>query len=184
MTGRPQPGTPTANADAGVAILVEDEDVIEHRSLRDRRGRQRGRVSLNLTAMIDVVFLLLVYFMVATEFKTGEEVYRLDLPQNLQSSQQRDPFELDEQPLRITVSSVGLGVNDYRIRLEGPYTQPRTFDELSEFLRPDSDTGKLFQPDHPIIIEPTSTTRWEHAMEAFNCAASQRYTNIIFAQAR
>ncbi len=166
------------------AFVVEDEAVLEHKSLRDRRGRPRGRLSLNLTAMIDVVFLLLIYFMVATEFKTGEEVYRLDLPENLQSNQQRDPFELDEQPLRISVASVGLGVNDYRIRLEGPYRQPQTFAELTEFLRPDSDTGKLFQEDHPIIIEPTSTTRWEHAMEAFNSAAMQRYTNIIFAQAR
>ncbi|MHC4614422.1 MAG: ExbD/TolR family protein, partial [Planctomycetota bacterium] len=45
-----------------------------------RRRQRQARIGLNLTAMIDVVFLLLVYFMAATEFKLGEEIYRLDLP--------------------------------------------------------------------------------------------------------
>ena len=37
-------------------------------------------MGLNLTSMIDVVFLLLIYFMVATEFKTAEESFPMDLP--------------------------------------------------------------------------------------------------------
>ena len=41
--------------------------------------------------------------------------------------------------------------------------------------------GGLFEADHPIIIEPTGTTRWEHAMEAFNAAVRARYTNVTFA---
>jgi hypothetical protein len=41
--------------------------------------------------------------------------------------------------------------------------------------------GGMFEADHPIIIEPTATTRWEHAMEAFNAAVRARYTNVTFA---
>ena len=38
--------------------------------------------------------------------------------------------------------------------------------------------GGLFLPEHPIIIEPTTTTKWQHVLEAFNAAARARYTNV------
>ena len=160
------------------------ERVIEHMTPRKRRGRSRPSIALNLTAMIDVTFLLLIYFMVATEFKLGEEVYRLDLPQRQQA--QRDPFELDEEPLRIRIATTGYGPGAYSLQVEGPYLRVRSFQELHEFLRQrritDASPGGLFGPDHPIIIEPTRTTRWQHAMAAFNAAARARYTNITLGQ--
>ena len=155
-------------------------------SPRRRRARAHPRIALNLTAMIDVTFLLLVYFMTATQFKVGEEVYRLDLPERGAARQQRDPFELDAEPLRIRVATVGAGLRAYQLRVEGPYRQPRTFEELHDFLarrRIDaSSTGGLFEADHPIVIEPTRTTAWQHAMAAFNAAARARFTNVIFAR--
>ncbi len=179
---------PSMESNSPDSSSANDEQLIEHRSIRQRRGRQRSPISLNLVAMIDVVFLLLIYFMTATEFKLGEEIYRLDLPQRLPSAQVLDPFELDEDPLRISVSTTGLDEDNYRIQLSGPYPQPRTFEELFEFLEQRRISlhapGGLFAPDHPIIVEPTRTTRWEHAMEAFNAAARARYTNLTFAKPR
>ena len=164
----------------------EEDQVIAHTTARQRHGRQRPRIALNLTAMIDVTFLLLVYFMVATEFKTDEEIYRLDLPQKLQSDQQLDPFELDRQPLRIVVASTGISDASYRVRLEGPYQQPETFDDLHAFLVQmqinDVDPSGLFEIDHPIIIQPARSATWEHTIDAFNAAARARYTNIQFAK--
>jgi biopolymer transport protein ExbD len=163
---------------------VPGEAVIEHTRVRQRHGRGRSRIGLNLTAMIDVVFLLLVYFMAATEFKLGEEIYRLDLPQRGASA---DPFDLPRDPLRVAVASTGprAGPASYVIRIPGAHTQPQTFEELYEFLhqsrRSRAAVGGLFEPDHPIVIEPAGTTRWEHAMEAFNAAARARYTNVTFA---
>ncbi len=143
-------------------------------------ARRPTRLSLNLTAMIDVVFLLLIYFMVATEFKLGEEIYRLDLPRR---SLQADPFELPRDPLRIAVASTGSGAG-YLIRVEGAAAQPANFQELFVFLarnqRSAAAVGGLFDPDHPIIIEPGAATRWEHAVEAFNAAVRARYTNVKF----
>src|SRR5690606_24093519 len=138
--------------------VERESGVIEHRSSRLRHGRRSSRMTLNLTAMIDVTFLLLVYFLVATEFKVGEAVYQLDLPPRLQADAQRDPFQLDEQPLRINVSSTPTGATGYRLAIEGPFPQPATFEELFAFLRdqqirPDSARG-LFESEHPIIIVP------------------------------
>jgi biopolymer transport protein ExbD len=148
------------------------------------RRTPRPRMTLNVTAMIDVVFLLLIYFLAVTNFKLGEEAYRLDLPERGQV-QEIDPFQLDQEPLRIRVASQGTAVQPYRIQIEGPYEEPASFAALYEFLvqrqlSPVS-PGGLFAQDHPIIIEPQSTARWEHVIGAFNAAARAEYTNITFA---
>ena len=171
-------------------IVASPEAHAIERVRRHRRGASAGGggVQLNLTAMIDVVFLLLVYFMVATEFKVGEEIYRLDLPERQQAQRELDPFDLDEEPLRIDVASTEFGRLRYRLAVEGPYPQPEDFEELYRFLEDrqinEYTTGGLFEPDHPIIIEPTRTTTWAHSVEAFNAAARARYTNIVFASPR
>ena len=150
-----------------------------YRDARRRRRRPPARLGLNLTAMIDVVFLLLVYFMAATEFKLGEEIYRMDLPRRGRAV---DPFALPRDPLRIQVSSTAPG---YVIRVPGAPVRPETFQELYDFLdqsrRGEGAVGGLYEADHPIIVEPANTARWEHAMEALNAAVRARYTNITFA---
>ena len=164
----------------------ENQTPIEHTRVRHRHGRGSPRIDLNLTAMIDVVFLLLVYFMAATEFKLGEEIYRLDLPQRGRAS---EPFELPRDPLRVVVASTGegRGPQAYMLRVEGTAAQPESFEALHEYLaanrRSEASLGGLFEPDHPIVIEPRRSARWEHAMEAFNAAARARYTNVTFAPA-
>lgn len=142
--------------------------------------RRPPSIALNLAAMIDVVFLLLVYFMAATEFKLGEEIYRLDLPQRGAAA---DPFALPRDPLHISVSSTGR--TGYALRLAPAGEQPATFEALRDYLartrRAPGAAGGLYEPDHPIVIEPTGDTTWEHAMDAFNAAARARYTNVTFA---
>jgi len=155
--------------------------------LPPRRGRRRARVTVNLTSLIDVTFLLLIYFMVATSMTGAEEVYRMDLPDR-EGVGSQDPFKLDDEPLRISVTSTGIGPDMYRLRIDGPYPQPANFDELYRFLsskqvnETNIAAGAMFEPNHPIIIQPSRSTRWDHAMEAFNTAARARYTNVTFAK--
>ena len=58
--------------------------------MRTRSGRQLSRVSagLDLTPMIDVVFLLVIFFMVSTTFITFEAGLPVDLPQSQNSLSQ------------------------------------------------------------------------------------------------
>lgn len=164
--------------------MIEHDEPTTPPPHRPRRS-PRPRITLNVTAMIDVVFLLLIYFLAVTNFKLGEEVYRLDLPQRGQV-QEADPFQLDEEPLRIQVISLGTAEQPYRLQLDGPYDQLTSFQDLYEFLlqrqlNAGSPSG-LFAPDHPIIIQPHAATRWEHAIGAFNAAARAQYSNITFAE--
>ena len=128
--------------------------------------------------MIDVVFLLLIYFMVATEFKTAEEAFPMDVPMRNHGQ----TITLDHEPLVILVESAGTGIEDLRIRLEGPWDPVGTLDALSSFLRSNKASGfgssGLFAESHPIFIKPTTNTRWEHAIAAYNTVVNARYTNI------
>ena len=172
----------------------EQEPFEHHHAGRPRPFRGRRTVlSLSMTAMIDVVFLLLIYFMVGTDFRMGERVFRMDVPSREGAGTVVDPFRLDDEPLRIAVQSTGVGDDMYRLRLDGPYPQPDTFEALFEFLstRQVSETsgaggpgspGALFRPEHPIIIQPTRHTRWDHAVQAFNAAARARFTNVTFSK--
>jgi len=156
------------------------------RHVTGRRRRGDGALRLDLTSMIDVTFLLLVYFMAATSFRTGEELYRMDIPDRAGAGP-ADPFAMDDEPLRIHVASLSANDRDaYRLRLDGPWPQPRTFDDLTAFLRehrsaPDRPRG-LFAADHPVIVEPSPTANWQHVMSTFNAAASTGYENVTLAR--
>jgi hypothetical protein len=153
---------------------------------RRRTAPALGLVRLNLAAMIDVVFLLLMYFLMATNFSLGEELFRLQLPQSLGSEAETDPFDLPEQPFLIRVGSTGPGPGDYRIDLEGGFAPPATFDILYQIMNGlqvrDGSTGALLFPDTPIIIQPSKGCRWEHAVNTLNACLRARYTNVQFVE--
>lgn len=147
-----------------------------------RRGRPR--LTLNLTPMIDVVFQLLIYFLVSTNFALGEQVYRVDLPNRDEGA--ADPFALDEEPLRIRLIAAGDDASgSIAIRIEGPWPQPDDFEQLFSFLesrRIDVDRpAGLFAPDHPVLIDPGPAVRWDRTVDAFNAAVRAGYTNVGFA---
>jgi biopolymer transport protein ExbD len=146
--------------------------------------RARPRLTLNLTPMIDVVFQLLIYFLVSTNFALGEQVYRVDLPNREEGA--ADPFALDEEPLRIELLAAGDATPGLvAIRIEGPWPQPSGFEELHEFLesrRIDADRpAGLFAPDHPVLIDPGPSVRWDVTVDAFNAVVRAGYTNVGFA---
>ena len=148
-----------------------------------RRVRSASSIGLNLTSMIDVVFLLLVYFLVATDFTQSEEVYRLDLPERTEGLT-LDPFELDDEPVRIIVQGADGFDGDYRLQVDGPGAESiRTFELLYDYLaarRLDGMGGGLFADDHPLLVVPSSRTSWSHAVSAFNAAVRAGYVNISF----
>ena len=148
-----------------------------------RKRHPQGRSRLNITPMIDVVFQLLIYFLVATNFALGEQVFRLDLPDRGGASMESDPFVLEEEPLRIIVRSGGRDGETALVSIEGPYPQPNDLAELETYLRNSlEDRGAaLFRKDHPVMIVPSPTTRWEHVVGTFNAAVRSGFRSVVFA---
>lgn len=166
------------------------EETVHHVSQRQKRRKQRGvggaNMNLNLTAMIDVVFQLLIYFVVTSSFAVGEGVITAKLPTgpgNPQTSK-KPP----ERPLTIVVNSAGAIGTSYRVYIQGLAGRPNNFKELAETLiqlqfDPQRGLNGAYKPDNPVIIKPDGTVRWQHVVNAFNAAVKARYSNVAFAQA-
>jgi len=141
-------------------------------------------MNLNLVAMIDVVFLLLMYFLLATNFSIGEEMFSITMPAPLGHAPNPDPFDLPDQPVVIRVESLGPDRAQYQIHVDIAVTQPTSFDELSRLLRqwrvsPENSEGILF-PETPILIQPGTSCRWDHAISTLNACLRQQYTKVQF----
>lgn len=79
-----------------------------------RRTRPE-EISVNLTPLIDVVFLLLIFFMVSTTF-TRETQLELDLPEAASGN----PVETRAQQIEVTISATGeVAINDKTLLAPG-----------------------------------------------------------------
>jgi len=85
------------------------------------KTQQDEEPSLNLTPMIDVVFLLIIFFMVATKFTELEQNIDLQVPEVAQAGKSSPPA----QPLVVSVFAEG------RVELDG---EPLTLEELTSRL--------------------------------------------------
>ncbi len=167
----------------GAAPRMADQTV-HHRSARKRHGRDKPNMQPNLSAMIDVIFLLLIYFVVTANFTPDEGVLTAKLPQGTGSPTQ--DMTPPQRPLNIVL--IPAGETECRIRIEGYPQAPTGFTELASLLTQlqyDPDRGLrsgAFKPDSPVVIKPEAGVRWQHVTNAFNAAVRARYTNINFAQ--
>ena len=141
-----------------------------------------SRIGVNLAAMIDVVFLLLIYFMVATDFRPAEEVYRLDLPQR-QEEPHAELFDLAEEPLVVRIR-VGTGESGYELELDGNWPMISDADSLGDWLRESrmegalSTSDGLFTSRHPIILVAASGCSWRNVVGVFNAVVGAGYDAV------
>ena len=102
-------------------------------------------LSINITSMIDVIFILLIFFMVSTQFKKAS--LPLDLPrseENAESTQQD--------------SAKVLAVNNTQMELDGKII---TLDELEAVL------SKIYaeNPNLALSLECERTVDFEHVVQ-------------------
>jgi biopolymer transport protein ExbD len=167
------------------------------RAQRRSARLDRPAMTLPITALIDVVFLLLVFFLLVTDFSGPEEVFRIDLPPTAVAPSPaardgadrapqtpRDPFALERQPIRVLVTSTGPGEEEYQLEVVGLEEPVQGFAALEAALRrhlvdPSTRQG-LYLPDQPVVLEPSPATTWGHSVGAFNAAVRAGYTNVVF----
>lgn len=141
-------------------------------------------MQLNLTSMIDVIFLLLIYFVISASFTIGEGVLTAKLPAG--TGEASNTLEPPKQPLRIILSRA-TEIGGCRIHIEGAGPMDN-FADLAEMLvrlqyDPDRGRSGMFKPDNPIQIVPEGKVRWQHVVNSFNATLKARYTNVAFARA-
>jgi biopolymer transport protein ExbD len=75
------------------------------------KGQKKDELDVNITPLIDVVFLLLIFFMVSTTFDRESEI-QVTLPEAAID----EPLSDENEPIEVTVSSEGnFFVNGQRV---------------------------------------------------------------------
>jgi len=125
--------------------------------------RQAGEeVSVDLTPMIDVVFLLLIFFMVSTTF-TKESHLEIDLPQS-----SADPAKPAVKEIEVIVSAKGeYSVNERSLVNNQEETLKKAVQKLSE-----GDT-KI-----PFIITADAKTSHEYVVRVMDVAGQLGFVQL------
>ena len=129
------------------------------------RPHRKEPPEVNLTPLIDVVFLLLIFFMVSTTFQKESQI-KIELPEaQIQYAAESLPKVLD-----ITIDAQG-----------------RFFVNQREVVSSDIDTIKRAiakaigdQKDIPVVISGDANATWQAIMKAMDAASQLGLVNMTF----
>lgn len=132
------------------------------------QNTSKREMSINLTPLIDVVFLLLIFFMVSTSF-TRETQIELELPKA-----EGTPLEIDVEVVEISVDSTGnFYVNKQALINTQIETVKRAIVKVS-----DGNTSL------PLIISADAKAPYQAVITAMDAAGQEGFTNIQMATQR
>lgn len=154
---------------------------------RRRRRHTPAPIHLNVTAMIDVVFLLMTYFLLLASFRPPEQAIRAEAPKRLESGAlaamtpaSPDPFDLPSVPITVTIRSAGEGPEACAVAADSPaLASLANLEEL--FTKAAAAKGPLLPPAQAFVIRPEAGARWEHALAALNALRRAGYDQVTFA---
>lgn len=129
------------------------------------RTRERAEPDVNLTPLIDVVFLLLIFFMISTTFQ-HEAQLQVDLPEA-----SSEPAEATPDRLEVTIKSNGdIFLNDQQVVNTKPETIKRAIEKLVGDKR-----------DLPMIIRADSDSALQYAVTLMDIARQLEIEQVSLA---
>ena len=149
---------------------------------RRRARRAAGPVALRMTPMIDAVFLLLAYFLLAAEFREPEGAVSASAAAPPDAVME-DPLELPARPVRIRVRSVGTAEHAYELVTDAPeLSHTATAGALRRAAA--ASLGPVFGPDQLFIISCHPDTLWEHALAVAGAIDAAGYDVVRFEESQ
>lgn len=130
------------------------------------RRRKDRSVNIDLTSLIDVVFLMLIFFMVSTTFDRDTRI-KVDMPEASETKQE----EQKQEPIKITIDAQGrFYVNDEVVINTEFKTLKRTLEKLI------ADQKEL----PPVQILADAKTPHQAVMTAMDAASQLGLVNMSF----
>ncbi len=138
-----------------------------------------GRYNLNIVPLIDVLFLLLLFFILGSKFRVEEGQIPGSLP-SIGGSQEkfRNENKVNLPPLQVNIRPSADNMQA-QFEIEG---QPRQMsaEELYQFLSKKYEAAQ--DPDWVLSIKPLQMVRWEFIVQVYNQAARAGFKTIGFDQ--
>jgi biopolymer transport protein ExbD len=126
--------------------------------------RRREEPEINLTPLIDVVFLMLIFFMVSTTFLRQSEL-RISLPEASQ-----EPSQAVEKPLELTINTEGTVFLDGKPLVN---SQRETIERALDKAAGDRDPAKM-----ELVIRADGRTRHQLVVTALDAAGRAGFRNV------
>ncbi len=149
-----------------------DGPVLPHR--RRRRHSAPG-IHLNIIPLVDVTFLLMIFFVIAGTFERWEGVLSSRMLPSGPSAGVPLPFT----PVTMRIRGTGPNPSDFLVEIDGAGRATRSFTELSVMLK-ELQRNPGFSADTPIIVVSDSGVRWDHVVSAWNSAIRAGYRSVAF----
>ena len=130
--------------------------------------QKKQEITVNLTPLIDVVFLLLIFFMVSTSF-TRETQIKLELPKA-----SVEPLETKPESLEISIDKEG------RYFVNGKGLVNESLDTLKLAIKPSIDANK----DISVIISADANTPYQSVVTAMDATSQLGVVNLKMATQR
>ncbi len=131
---------------------------------------KRPPLEINLTPMIDVVFLLLIFFMVTTTF-TRETGLNINLPEA-----KGEQTEKDNRSITLLIDPKG----QYFISTEDA-TRGKLVDSKITTLKRELIKAMANRPETPFVISADSKTSHKFVIKALDIASQVGFKHIAFA---
>ena len=138
------------------------------------KHKDNVKAEVDMTPMIDCVFLLLVFFMVSTTFNRQEADISFSLPG---TAEQSDSVEIpDEQIIQITENG-NVFLNDLE------YDEPTDADmpELVKTLILFRQTAEANKVPAMITIAPEDNVKQQRVVDVLNACTAAKIANVTFA---
>jgi biopolymer transport protein ExbD len=132
-------------------------------------GSEDGDIGFQIAPMVDVVFVLMLFFMASA----GVQVVEKELAMNLPSGAGK-PSDVPTTPIIVDITAEGqVSVNDQ------PYggSDDKNLQKLRDFF---AHSIEQFGDKDPVIVRPSPDTTHERVMDVLNAAAASHVKNLTF----
>ena len=151
------------------------------RRLRPARG---SGLSINLTPMIDVVFLLLIFFLLAANFRSKEGFLPAELPRQVTRAEQ-----MEQAPLELWLESqpdgsceIQIGMEERLVIAASESSEQGAFGLLRQRLEKVLAAQGRSVRD-PVKFMPSASTSWDHVVKAYDALWQLGLEQIVFVMA-
>lgn len=168
----------TMSRDAACADRGAASAPVPQRSWRLRRRASRGaQIGVSFAPMIDVTFLLLIFFLVTTTFERAEGIFAAKLPKDRGAQAVALPLS----PIVVRLSRSGPSHDDVAIAVDRFDPAPSDFNDLVAVL---GEIQRLagFDEDTPVVIVSGDDVPWDHVVSCWNAALRAGCRRVAFGQ--
>ena len=147
------------------------------KALRKARPGRKSLLGFSLTGMIDVIFNLLILFVVITTVPQREGFLAGELPS---ASTVQSGMEIPALPIVIRVYA-GNSFEDCQLQIGSSENGPESFEELSAYLATvHTDGGGLYEAQNPVVLDLGVGVSVDQMVKTYNAVVLAGFNNIQF----